>query len=366
MWKTITSSDGNSQALYFSTLQRERSHQNNAIFDLDSTLIKTKSGNVMPKNRSDWKWFSSNVIPKLAQESKTHNIIIISNQKGIVEKNDPKGALDKIQDICEILMTHSIEVEVYVAIDDDAYRKPSPNLYREWIVQVVSSNTSDYYIGDAAGRKGDFASSDYCFALNCGIHFSTPEEFFDGKQQISYSIPFDAKKFSRERSNNQECNSFDEYQIIILVGPPGSSKSTFCKNYFPNHTIINRDTLKTKDRCLKEFRKNIESGKSCIVDNTNPSVESRAPYLDIAKDKNIPIVCIVMEATYNNMLLQHLNNLRLYRTGQKVPAITQNIFKKNFIEPMISEGFDQIIKPAFQPIFNNNKEKNEFEMNLVS
>ena len=39
--------------------------------------------------------------------------------------------------------------------------------------------------------------------------------------------------------------------MIIFCGPPGGGKSTFWKNYLPKYIRINRDTLKTKEKCYK-------------------------------------------------------------------------------------------------------------------
>jgi bifunctional polynucleotide phosphatase/kinase len=40
--------------------------------------------------------------------------------------------------------------------------------------RLQDKNTS-FYVGDAAGRAGDFASTDRKFALNVGVQFYTPE-----------------------------------------------------------------------------------------------------------------------------------------------------------------------------------------------
>jgi len=39
-------------------------------------------------------------------------------------------------------------------------------------------------------------------------------------------------------------------EMIIMVGSVGSGKSTFISNYLKDYTRINRDTLKTKEKCL--------------------------------------------------------------------------------------------------------------------
>ena len=47
------------------------------------------------------------------------------------------------------------------------------------ILSEISSSVQDkkdsYFVGDAAGRADDFASTDRKFALNVGIQFYTPE-----------------------------------------------------------------------------------------------------------------------------------------------------------------------------------------------
>ena len=71
--------------------------------------------------------------------------------------------------------------------------------------------------------------------------------------------------------------------MIIMVGFPGSGKSTICKRHLiPNkYAHINRDTLKT--RCLKVCEEELKAGKSVVIDNTNPSKKDRAKYIDLAK-----------------------------------------------------------------------------------
>lgn len=39
--------------------------------------------------------------------------------------------------------------------------------------------------------------------------------------------------------------------MVIFVGSPGSGKSTFWKNYLSKYARVNRDTLKTKEKCYQ-------------------------------------------------------------------------------------------------------------------
>ena len=44
---------------------------------------------------------------------------------------------------------------------------------------------------------------------------------------------------------------FYNNQVIICIGSVGSGKSTFTVNHLKDYVRVNRDTLKTKEKCLK-------------------------------------------------------------------------------------------------------------------
>lgn len=62
-------------------------------------------------------------------------------------------------------------------------------------------------------------------------------------------------------------------QFMYLERNFCEGKSTFARKYFvpAGYVHVNQDTLKTKDKCLKVAREAVESGKSVVIDNTNPS-----------------------------------------------------------------------------------------------
>ena len=64
-------------------------NKNNKIasFDLDWTLIKTKSGNKFPKDFDDWELLNDNIIKKLKYfNNKGYQLIIFSNQSRLKNK----------------------------------------------------------------------------------------------------------------------------------------------------------------------------------------------------------------------------------------------------------------------------------------
>lgn len=51
------------------------------LYDLDGTLIRTKSGNTFPKDSEDWKWWDNSVKSHLREVAKDgRHIIVLSNQ----------------------------------------------------------------------------------------------------------------------------------------------------------------------------------------------------------------------------------------------------------------------------------------------
>lgn len=85
--------------------------------------------------------------------------------------------------------------------------------------------------------------------------------------------------------------------MVIFSGAPGAGKSTFWHNYMPQYERINRDTLKTKEKCYKVAEEFINKGKSVIIDNTNPKKEDRKYFLDLAKKHNYKARCFFFLTT---------------------------------------------------------------------
>ena len=79
--------------------------------------------------------------------------------------------------------------------------------------------------------------------------------------------------------------------MAICCGAPGSGKSNFCKNYLSDYVRINRDTLKTKEKCLKVAEQEILKGKSVVIDNTNPKKDDRRLYIDLATKHGFKVRC---------------------------------------------------------------------------
>jgi bifunctional polynucleotide phosphatase/kinase len=69
------------------------------LYDLDGTLITTRSGKTFPKGSDDWKWWDDSVPKRLKQDQKDgKHIVILSNQafKGPKVRREWRGKLPLI------------------------------------------------------------------------------------------------------------------------------------------------------------------------------------------------------------------------------------------------------------------------------
>lgn len=182
----------------------EKSALQVAAFDLDDTLVKTKSGTKFARNADDWKWWNENVPVKLREWVDEHPnglLVIFTNQGGVTNNAPPAKPslsmtklLDRLHAIAAALAP--LPLVIYAATKQSSadkklgrgssldlhsrFRKPGPGMWEHLIREKLNGKSPNrsFYVGDAAGRKGDFADTDKAFAESIGIPFFTPEEFF--------------------------------------------------------------------------------------------------------------------------------------------------------------------------------------------
>jgi bifunctional polynucleotide phosphatase/kinase len=308
-----------------------------ASFDLDNTLIKTKSGKTFPIDETDWIFNFDNVTEVLNQyHGDNYCLIIISNQKNLEDKK-LESWVTKIKDIINKI---GLPVKVYASIKDNIYRKPNTGLWN--LIKIKVNMIDSFYCGDAMGRKNDHSDTDLKFALNLGLTFKSPETVFQNKFLLNPKIKnyFDFNNFSKLDNNYK----VGEKELIIMVGYPGSGKSTFVKKYLikNNFESINQDKLKSKKKCLDMCEKYMKQEQNIVVDNTNSDLEIRKLYIDLGKKYNYNIRCFIMNTTEEHA--RHNNMYRyLYQNKEKVPDIVYRIFNKKYKLPQLSEGFKDIV-----------------------
>ncbi len=334
------------------------------IFDLDSTIIKTKSGRVFPIDKNDWEFLNPNIF-KLNDLYDDNICGIVTNQGGLKNDNLINNWIEKIKNINKKINFHFI----FVSIKDDNFRKPLPaswdyikNNYLQNIqTDKFLKQKKIYYIGDAFGRPNDHSDTDVKYALNCGFKFKTPEAFFNfdkSKENLSGTITYPQIEYYNDSEQQKLFNSIyklinsNDKTIIIMIGFPASGKSYLRKEIlkkFTNFKYTNNDDLheKINDPNLVTF-KQLQSLNYCIDDNTNLNTKSRKNIIDSFPTHKKIAVWFNFEMD----IYKHLNYLRMYWFGNKL--INQIIYRtlaKSYSIPELSEGLDNIIE--INKVFNN-------------
>ncbi len=312
-----------------------------AAFDLDNTLINTKSKKKFPTSADDWVW-AFKTVPTVLQDliDKKYTIVIISNQAGF-EKNKSKGDdwKKKIENIAKEL---EIELKVFCSISKNKYRKPCSTFVDEFFPETISKHS--FYCGDAIGRKDDFADTDYKFAINSNLNFKSPENVFldndDNLPKINYWLDIN-NKIKNKKINFEP----KEREMLIMVGFQGSGKSHLANyiNKTYDYKIVNQDLLKTDAKCKKYTIELINANENIIIDSTNPSKDKRKALIDVAKKYKYTVRICQMTTSYEQSM--HNNCYRAYVQGKNiVPDIAYNMFKSKYEEPSLDEDVDEILK----------------------
>ncbi|KAI6191068.1 putative protein F21D5.5 [Aphelenchoides bicaudatus] len=358
-----------------------------ASFDMDGTLIKTKSGAVFPKNSGDWQLWNSKVVSKLQQlHNDGYKIVIFTNQRGIEQgKVLVSDFKNKIVSVCKALR---VPVQAFISTGHVSYRKPYIGMWVEmennYNDGVEVDRSASIYCGDAAGReknnirKADHSCADRLFAQNLGVPFKTPEQLFLGQaREEPYRLTcFNSADYLAEpKERFSPAGTKFPYdseiqEIIIMVGSPASGKSFIAKHLAEDYgyEIVNQDTLGSKAACDKLTVELLKQGNNVIVDNTNRDPITRMSYIKAAKARNCRIRAIVMNcekamAQHNNVFRQIVKLANNKQTS--ISTMVFNSFYSQLREPTQDEGFDDIIHANFVPEFADEKAREIYSLFLT-
>lgn len=251
-------------------------------------------------------------------------------------------------------------VTVYASLDRDRFRKPHTGIWEDFVRKSCGGVPPRfaYYCGDAAGRPGDHAASDYAFALNAGIGFLTAEAVFVRACGMWASpaslgcrlaplpelekpaVPMDAR-LRPIADYLDHWSSLDQPAVVIFVGSPGCGKTRLYQALAAKYdlVLVSRDVQRGGHRNV--FRQALAErragGPHIIVDNTNPLRADRLAYSQEAQDA-LYDVAICHVATPKAVCF-HLNAARCQLGGgPELPAIAIHSFWKRFEPPNAEEA----------------------------
>jgi bifunctional polynucleotide phosphatase/kinase len=300
--------------------------------DYDHTIVKPKNGRTFPKNVHDWEWLRPNV-PEIINSyyKKGFAIVVFTNQFKPFKMEQIKIVMDTI----------GCPYKVYAAYDKDI-KKPSTFLFDIYKKPNFNFKHS-FYVGDAMGRQQDWSDSDKQFALKCGLVPKTPEEIFPFKNEVIYiqSTHVDGEKNKNPYFEKIPIAPKEKQEIIILVGYPGSGKTTvtYLFEHQEHYDILHGDELKTESKMKRALKIGLENKKSVIIDATNPSIKKRNVFIEIAKKYNPEIYIRIIELSTTIEESMYRNSFR----EKPIPKIAFYMFRKNYEAPTEIEGINEII-----------------------
>lgn len=281
-----------------------------ALFDLDGTLITSKSGRKWAQNETDWIWLTQSVPSQLDEYFRAGwTVALITNQSEWDRSMAPRNKIESVLHILESSNGWRPWCMVATAptkAKDKKYRKPGRGLYDEFlsILKISASDVKQLQMcGDAYGDDS-WSDTDIGFATAIGATFIRPYEVF----RMPTPTP----------SSTQE--------LVLLMGNPGSGKSTTGRRFASEYGYIHieQDIVGSKTKTLKSVKDAIPSGRSIIIDATHGSKTNRDPYYTLAKEHTIPL-----------RILWHVRDGRQFNAHRPkpVPEVAYAVYSKYFVDP---------------------------------
>lgn len=126
-------------------------------------------------------------------------------------------------------------------------------------------------------------------------------------------------------------------EAVVFVGLQASGKSSFYKErFFSTHVRISLDLLRTRNRERRLLTACLETQQSFVIDNTNPTREERAKYIDAAKSAKYSVIGYYFRSKADECLTRN------QRRADQVSDVGILSTAKKLELPTLEEGFDTL------------------------
>ena len=134
-------------------------------------------------------------------------------------------------------------------------------------------------------------------------------------------------------------------EVVILVGLPASGKTSFYRERFAaTHDHVSKDVMRHNKRPQRRQEQlmaaALAEGRSVVIDNTNPSVEVRAPLIALARVNGAEVVGFVFRTEAGDALRRN----RAREGRARVPDVAIFTTRKKLEPPSYAEGFDRLFE----------------------
>lgn len=278
------------------------------LFDLDSTLVLSRSGQLYSRSIEDTLILPS-VQPKLETlRTEGYNLLIVTHQAYYTP-----AVRDKLNWISQ-----ELGIPLIAATGDKSpHRKPSPSMWNYYCGRARIFDRADldlHFCGDASGPTSEYppykwSDCDRKFAEAIGASFHEPLDVFPISR-----VP-DAPLIQT---------------VSIMVGNPGSGKSSFARKLSEKesglHVHIEGDVYKTRVKTLNAAEAVLARGLSVIIDATHATKARRQECYDLANrfSGTARIFWLPRDGrTFNNT------------RSKPVPPVVYGVYSKNFEDPRL-------------------------------
>ena len=133
-------------------------------------------------------------------------------------------------------------------------------------------------------------------------------------------------------------------ELAILVGLPGSGKSSFVRARLPGHVHVSKDLMKSTSRRdarqLEIVVQALAAGRSVVVDNVNARAAERGPLIAAARAQGTRVVGYLFDVEAGECLRRN----RAREGKARVPDVAIFVARKRMQPPTMAEGFDDLFK----------------------
>lgn len=160
-------------------------------------------------------------------------------------------------------------------------------------------------------------------------------------------------------------------KVVMIIGGPAAGKSTQSELFIKQDYIyLNRDSCGGKViDLLPKMENTLKVGNNVILDNLFPTIDSRKPFIDLAKSLSAEISCLHINTSIEDCQINLLN--RMYKKYKKLfnhpddikadasakkdpnvyPIAVLFKYRKEFETPTINEGFSSVTEVDFKRIW---------------
>jgi len=148
------------------------------------------------------------------------------------------------------------------------------------------------------------------------------------------------------RRDAAERRTGERMELVVFVGLQGSGKSGyFISRYAGTHVHVSKDLYprharRKSERQLRQIEQALATGRSAVVDNTNPRRADRASLIEAGKRAGARVIAVHFVASVGEALRRNAS-----REGRaRVPDVAIYTAARRLEPPLAEEGFDEIVR----------------------